>query len=95
MWVRGLKLTCRLMPRKLNAVAPYVGAWIETNVHGYLIIFAWSHPMWVRGLKPQPEFDGLGYEMSHPMWVRGLKHKSITRKTNYYYLSRTLCGCVD
>ena len=32
-----------------------------------------SHPMWVRGLKPVPEFDNNGFEGSHPMWVRGLK----------------------
>ena len=30
--------------------------------------------MWVRGLKPIPEFDNNGFEGSHPMWVRGLKH---------------------
>ena len=51
MWVRGLKHEYSYNLKVVQKVAPYVGAWIETNVHGYLIIFAWSHPMWVRGLK--------------------------------------------
>ena len=33
------------------AVAPRVGAWIETIVHFHLSICAKSHPEWVRGLK--------------------------------------------
>ena len=32
MWVRGLKLYSRLGADAPNPVAPYVGAWIETNV---------------------------------------------------------------
>ena len=51
MWVRGLKPNGRRDVQPYD-VAPYVGAWIETNldidhVHGYIP----SHPMWVRGLK--------------------------------------------
>ena len=33
------------------AVAPYVGAWIETSIVLHSESFFWSHPMWVRGLK--------------------------------------------
>ena len=52
MWVRGLKHHRYARHRSQIQVAPYVGAWIETNldidhVHGYIP----SHPMWVRGLK--------------------------------------------
>ena len=32
-------------------VAPYVGAWIETNSVGNSSFDMLSHPMWVRGLK--------------------------------------------
>ena len=58
----------------LNAVAPYVGAWIETLTS--LAISdggKTSHPTWVRGLKqsfPRLIFVKVG---SHPTWVRGLK----------------------
>ena len=31
MWVRGLKLVVRHRPHQGFAVAPYVGAWIETK----------------------------------------------------------------
>ena len=36
----------------LGAVAPYVGAWIETDEVGSRQGNVKSHPMWVRGLKP-------------------------------------------
>ena len=49
--------------------------------------------MWVRGLKPIPEFDNNGFEGSHPMWVRGLKQK--TKDETKHGLRRTPCGCVD
>ena len=40
-------------------VAPYVGAWIETQTLGDMVTwFTTSHPMWVRGLK----HDVLAYE---------------------------------
>ena len=32
MWVRGLKHGDRVRKRGIFLVAPYVGAWIETNV---------------------------------------------------------------
>ena len=33
-------------------VAPYVGAWIETLEYSLRLGIVWSHPTWVRGLKP-------------------------------------------
>ena len=51
MWVRGLKRAERLSAL-LRVVAPYVGAWIETDVQLQKIEDGLqSHPMWVRGLK--------------------------------------------
>ena len=38
-----------------NAVAPHVGAWIETEEQSQKYDSAWSHPMWVRGLKQTEE----------------------------------------
>ena len=32
-----------------------------------------SHPVWVRGLKPQRTHQGYRKAASHPVWVRGLK----------------------
>ena len=52
-WVRGLKLLRHLPLLKLENVAPYVGAWIETTLISIVLLFAiLSHPTWVRGLKP-------------------------------------------
>ena len=36
----------------VRAVAPYVGAWIETNREFKIKVKGMSHPTWVRGLKP-------------------------------------------
>ena len=57
------------------AVAPHVGAWIETSVIQWTCRERLSHPMWVRGLKPFSSSMKSMCSMSHPMWVRGLKHR--------------------
>ena len=50
--------TSNLLPAKRNAlVAPYVGAWIETNLVDSILAIASSHPTWVRGLKHVGLFD--------------------------------------
>ena len=47
-WIET-KLGC--INKQKHAVAPYVGAWIET-LRGYVVMSRrWSHPTWVRGLK--------------------------------------------
>ena len=74
MWVRGLKRECDDVVSKKNDVAPHVGAWIETCKHGHAEVVSLSHPMWVRGLKPDCATPPIAPKMSHPMWVRGLKH---------------------
>ena len=51
MWVRGLKLQIHTSKRGRRHVAPYVGAWIETNSKELAQYQHASHPMWVRGLK--------------------------------------------
>ena len=54
-------------------VAPYVGAWIETDNDIAKPVLNESHPMWVRGLKRVESMRMIYPDMSHPMWVRGLK----------------------
>ena len=58
-----------------TSVAPYVGAWIETEIQSE----TWessneSHPTWVRGLKHYYVTHIALHHRSHPTWVRGLKH---------------------
>ena len=64
-------------------VAPRVGAWIETS-YQWRITDTWpSHPVWVRGLKPDAVTeDNLSEAQSHPVWVRGLKPSTYTRPRN-------------
>ena len=56
-----------------QAVAPYVGAWIETLDSVYINNALQSHPTWVRGLKLPWTITQLKIIRSHPTWVRGLK----------------------
>ena len=65
-----------IQPFAEYAVAPYVGAWIET-----VLMFQaqteteTSHPTWVRGLKLfRISLNKKRQKESHPTWVRGLKH---------------------
>ena len=51
MWVRGLKPLWLSGLRLPTLVAPYVGAWIETEICKSQVRNTESHPMWVRGLK--------------------------------------------
>ena len=51
-WVRGLKLLIKFPFLIQVFVAPYMGAWIETNIKHFLHdLLVKSHPTWVRGLK--------------------------------------------
>ena len=60
-------------------VAPRVGAWIETyNGRESRIYGLWSHPVWVRGLKPCFIRAMWSWYTSHPVWVRGLKLLSLS-----------------
>ena len=63
-----------IQPFAEYAVAPYVGAWIETRLRKQEVMLRMSHPTWVRGLKPEDATDEAPLGASHPTWVRGLKH---------------------
>ena len=93
-WVRGLKLT-GLSIMLLGKVAPYVGAWIETdNTRKKRNTVFLSHPTWVRGLKPRYAEYKSRLNVSHPTWVRGLKQFGSKERAQALG-SRTLRGCVD
>ena len=68
-----LPLHCDIQTFIEYAVAPYVGAWIETDVRSRIYLNLQSHPMWVRGLKLDIGEVVNTNLQSHPMWVRGLK----------------------
>ncbi len=74
-------------------VAPYVGAWIETDHPPDILDDYESHPTWVRGLKRSryKADDSIG--QSHPTWVRGLKPANA--RISLCIFRRTLRGCVD
>ena len=77
----------------LNQVAPYMGAWIETEPPRCALRLCKSHPIWVRGLKLNQGRYKVCTILSHPIWVRGLKLE--THNNKIYSLGRTLYGCVD
>ena len=49
-----LPLHCDIQTFIEYAVAPYVGAWIETRYTLIVPLSVVSHPTWVRGMKPYP-----------------------------------------
>ena len=79
--------------RDTEVVAPYVGAWIETDRYRVISPNSRSHPTWVRGLKLGVSILLFGVDKSHPTWVRGLKHE--LRRERDERSRRTLRGCVD
>ena len=80
MWVRGLKLDMGLGKTVSTLVAPYVGAWIETQI--------FSGALWPGSVAPYvgawietTEYGATyAWNLSHPMWVRGLKHRCPQRQ---------------
>ena len=92
-WVRGLKHLLSRRFERSKRVAPYVGAWIETQRKQCLLSAVTSHPTWVRGLKLRAACRLCCLRRSHPTWVRGLKLFLSVRLL--LILCRTLRGCVD
>ena len=69
-WIETWLLGVEVMALR---VAPYVGAWIETQVFLSVMVIVLSHPTWVRGLKRYRNWSKDYFTWSHPTWVRGLK----------------------
>ncbi len=75
-------------------VAPYVGAWIETERKKGSERSKWSHPTWVRGLKLKAiDFQPVDIYVAPYVgaWIETPATDILTNNQN----SRTLCGCVD
>ena len=63
-WIETLNIG---VENNSQEVAPRVGAWIETQEYvGLFRVFASSHPVWVRGLKPDIEAVILFYSVVAP-----------------------------
>ena len=73
-WVRGLKPSLHPWLRLSGLVAPYVGAWIETEMKKKTF---YPNPVapyvgaWIETIIKNWNINKL---QSHPTWVRGLKH---------------------
>ena len=80
MWERGLKCGIETTTKKINKVAPLVGAWIEIDREIYDLGFDESLPLWERGLKYVAVISSGGGTVSLPLWERGLKFIPIFRK---------------
>ena len=87
-------LQCDIQPFAEYAVAPHVGAWIETytaNFHIGTLSVAPHVGAWI-----ETSFESVCYSdnESHPMWVRGLKLLHLLQLL-LLLIRRTPCGCVD
>ena len=78
--MRGLKHVLAVVHILGTAVAPYVGAWIETSLSSLSTMARRSHPTWVRGLKLLDFVIFLYRNRSHPTWVRGLKRPLVSER---------------
>ena len=75
------------------AVAPLVGAWIETCLGRAKSKTVRSLPSWERGLKPVWERGNYVVGESLPSWERGLKQKDAQER--YRRCRRSPRGSVD
>ena len=72
-WARGLKRLTVRFSVTVTAVAPHVGAWIETKQPLVLTQSMMSRPTWARGLKLSNTRREVLLSESRPTWARGLK----------------------
>jgi len=73
-WARGLKPQVLVIDTPSIAVAPRMGAWIETSIKALTILKpTMSRPAWARGLKQLGQAVKKAHESSRPAWARGLK----------------------
>ena len=92
-FAKSLTLPLDIQPFAEYAVAPRVGAWIETRCLHPRRVRNRSRPVWARGLKLVAFTLVESATVSRPVWARGLKllvHQNIK-----YMLSRAPCGRVD
>ena len=68
-----ITLHCDIQTFTEYAVAPHVGAWIETLRLANMDLEALSRPTWARGLKQILLTLNCSVFLSRPTWARGLK----------------------
>ena len=78
---------------RINIVAPYVGAWIETQILNLLNDNGAVAPYVGAWIETPLDVEAANVMLSHPTWVRGLKLLKLRLKPSYK--RRTLRGCVD
>ena len=81
-------------PLRVKSVAPYVGAWIETEKAVICFVSLRSHPMWVRGLKQNSKKRWSYLHTVAPYvgaWIETID--DFVKASDEQ--RRTLCGCVD
>ena len=84
MWVRGLKLSFVAIKYAVCYVAPYVGAWIETEKYKNMLRKQCVAPYVGAWIETNLDIDHVhGYIPSHPMWVRGLKQFFVLTVQSY------------
>ena len=94
-WVRGLKRCRTDHCQWCRAVAPRVGAWIETQRLRLLERLSSVAPRVGAWIETAVSLDNNArYTPSHPVWVRGLKQLGADKRAEGSY-RRTPCGCVD
>ena len=81
-WERGLKCIPGTGAIIKKDVAPFVGAWIEIQIHSKKKEMLWmSLPSWERGLKLLDPNPVACKEWSLPSWERGLKCTAVKSKS--------------
>ena len=68
-----LPLHCDIQTFIEYAVAPYVGAWIETQRRSRATLYDTVAPYVGAWIETRLDDYGFSIRMSHPTWVRGLK----------------------
>ena len=86
-FAKALLLHRDIQPFAEYAVAPLVGAWIETRQRKSIVSKLQSHPSWVRGLKRLEIVLAESRVVSHPSWVRGLKLKPCTQSFANFFVA--------
>ena len=70
-----IETTTRTLAEQLLDVAPYMGAWIETDNEWKKVHVDVSLPIWERGLKPLKKFEAVEYVTVAPYmgaWIETL-----------------------
>ena len=77
-FAKQLSLRLNIQPFAEYAVAPYVGAWIETSNYRQQFEESFVAPYVGAWIETVQSLNYSKVDLSHPTWVRGLKHNLAT-----------------